>query len=291
MMDLGRVGIWSSELRTDTTADAGAAAAAVEEMGYGTLWIPGGAGGPILERVEEALATTSRIVVATGILNVWGHEPDEVRAGWTRIEERHPGRFMLAIGIGHRRLVDQDAPGRYRKPLETMTRFLDGLDAGTDPVPPDRRMIAALGPTMLELARERTAGSHSYFVPTAHTAMARAALGPDLLLAPELSVTLQSDREADLRAAHEFMELYLTLQNYTNTLRRLGFDEPDLSGQGSERLADAVVAGGGLEGIKRAVAAHHHAGADHVCLQVVPRTSDEPPLAAWRELAAATLAA
>jgi probable F420-dependent oxidoreductase len=286
-MELGRLGIWSGELRAIDTAQAASVAAEIEALGYGTLWVPGGAGGPVLDLVGALLDATSRVVVATGVLNVWMHDPAAVRATWHQLEDRHPGRFLLGLGVSHAGVVDRADPGRYRKPLSTMRTYLDALDAGADAVPVERRMLAALGPNMLALSRERTAGAHPYFVPVAHTAAARAALGQGPLLAPEQAVTLQDDPEADLRAARVHMERYLRLPNYTNNLLRHGFGEEDLDGGGSDRLADAIVAGGGVDGIRERVRQHRDAGADHVCLQVVGGRSGEPPLAQWRALAAA----
>jgi probable F420-dependent oxidoreductase len=276
-MELGRLGLWSGELRSIDAAQAASVAAEVEALGYGTLWVPGRSGGPVLDLVGALLDATSRLVVATGILNISMHEPADVRDAWHRLEERHPGRFLLGLGVSH---------GRYRKPLAAMRAYLDELDSGPDAVPAERRVLAALGPRMLALSGERTAGAHPYFVLVAHTAAARELLGDGPLLAPEQAVTLQEDREADRRAARAHMERYLTLPNYTNNLLRHGFEPDDLRDGGSDRLADAIVAGGGLDGIRERVEQHRAAGADHVSLQVVGATPDKPPLAQWRALAA-----
>src|ERR1700742_45448 len=248
-MDLERVGVWSRDLRFSELEEATAAAVELEGLGYGTLWVPGGAGGPVLERVGALLGAPERVVFATGILNVWEHDPAEVRATVHDLVERHPRRFLLGLGISHPSMIDKSEPGRYRKPLSKMASYLDSLDESPDPVPPSGRMLAALGPRMLELARDRTVGHHPYFVPVEHTAAARAILGDGPLLAPELAVTLQPDRAADLAAAREHMKLYFTLPNYANNLLRHGFTEDDFRAGGSERIADAIVAGGGVEGV------------------------------------------
>ncbi|MEA2303380.1 MAG: hypothetical protein QOH43_660 [Solirubrobacteraceae bacterium] len=288
-MDLGTLGIWSGELRAVPPADAADAVAELEALGYGTVWVPGGSGGPVLELIATLLDATSTMTLATGILNVWMHDPADVAATRAELEARHPGRFLLGLGISHAPLIDRESPGRYRRPLARMRAYLDELDAQPQPVPAERRVLAALGPRMLELARERSAGAHPYFVPVAHTAFARQVLGPDRILAPEQAVALQGDREADRRAARRHVERYLALPNYTNNLLRHGFTDDDLRDGGSERLLDAIVAGGGVEGIRARVAEHREAGADHVCLQVVGGEPGALPRDEWRTLAQALL--
>ena len=284
-MDLGRIGIWSGELRGDDAGQVASAAAEAEALGFGALFLPGGAGGPVLERCAELLEATERIVVAPGILNVWMHEPAEVAEATARLRAAHPERFLLGLGISHAPLVDREEPGLYRKPLSKMREYLDALDAQPEPVPGDGMVLAALGPKMLDLAAERTLGAHPYFVPVEHTAFARERLGPDALLAPEQAVTLAEDPRA---AARAHMAMYLTLPNYTNNLLRHGFEEADLADGGSDRLVDAIVAGGVAQ-IRERVAAHVERGADHVCLQVVGHGEAGPPVGTWRTLAEALL--
>lgn len=289
-MSLGELGLWSGELRgVDDDDEAARGAAVAEELGYGTLWMPGGAGGPILERVAVLLGATSEITVATGILNVWKHDPADVARARADLEARHPGRFVLGLGVSHSALIDQVQPGLYRKPLSKMRAYLDGLDAQPEPVPAGGRVLAALGPKMLQLSAERAAGAHPYFVPVAHTEEARLVLGGGPLLAPEQAVTLQPGLDGERQAAREHMERYLTLPNYTNNLLRHGFTEDDLRDGGSDRLVEAIVPSGGLDGIAARVAAHRTAGADHVCLQVVGGAPGALPLDAWRTLAGALL--
>jgi probable F420-dependent oxidoreductase len=288
-MDIRGVGIWSAELRRhEDEAAANEAAAELEELGYTALWFPGGQGGPVLDVARRLLGATRRVPVATGILNVWMHDPAEVARERAALAEAHPGRFLLGVGIGHRSAVDAKFdPGTYRKPLSTMRAYLDALDAATPPVAPEDRALAALGPKMLELARDRSAGAHPYFVGVEHTRAARAALGDGPLLAPEQAVVLETDPETARAIARTHTERYLRLPNYTNNLLRHGLTEDDIRDAGSDRLIDTVVAWGDVATIKARIDEHVAAGADHVCVQVITGRPDELPLPEWRELAAA----
>jgi probable F420-dependent oxidoreductase len=287
---LGRVGIWSRELLFGEAGDMREGAAELEELGYGALWVPGGFDGPLLEICADQLAATREVVVATGILNVFGHDPAAVARGQARIDEAHPGRFLLGIGVGHAKFLDARARERSRRPLAVIAEYLDALDrhapAGRDPA----RVVAALAPRMVQLARERTLGVHPYMVPVAHTAEVRAALGEGPLVATELSVVLGADRD-DLRArARADLALYLTLPNYVRTWGRLGFGEDDLADGGSDRLVDAIYALGTVEHVSARLREHLAAGADHVCLRVVTNApmagaNERLPREAWRELA------
>jgi probable F420-dependent oxidoreductase len=289
-MDLGRVGIWSGELRRHgDLGEVADAAAELEQLGYSAIFIPGGAGGDIMERSEHLLGATERVPLAPGILNVWMHDPDEVAGYRARLDESYPGRFQLGLGISHAPAVNKDEPGRYRKPLTKMRAYLDELDAASPPVPAERRFLAALGPKMLELARDRSAGAHPYFVPVEHTAYSREMLGPEALLAPEQAVLLESDPARARELARGHTERYLALPNYTNNLLRHGFTEDDLRDGGSDRLTDAIVAWGDESAIADRVRAHHEAGADHVCIQVVGVEPGTGPREAWRRLAPALI--
>jgi probable F420-dependent oxidoreductase len=231
----------------------------------------------VLEAAGALLEATRAIPVATGILNVWRHDPAEVATGTAALGER----FLLGIGIGHSSNIDE-----YKRPLTTMRNYLDALDAADPPVPVQRRALAALGPRMLELARDRSAGAHPYFVPVEHTRVARAALGDGPLLAPELGVVLEPDPERARAIARTHTERYLQLPNYTNNLLRVGLTADDLRDGGSDRLVDAVIAWGDESAIAARVAEHRAAGADHVCIQVL--TGEEGlPRAQWRALAPA----
>jgi len=284
-VDIGTTGIWSRELRFHgDRAEAREAASELEELGFGALFIPD-VGGDVLGSVTELLDATRAIALVTGILNIWMHSADAVAAGVATIEQRHPGRFLLGLGASHEAVVDAAGPPRYGRPYSAMVDYLDALDAQPQPPP---RILAALGPRMLELARERASGAHPYLVPPEHTRLAREALGEGRLLAPELSVLLESDGERALERARAFVSDYLRLPNYTNNLRRLGFDDADLVDGGSDRLVRSLVAFGDEDAIVASVAAHHAAGADHVTLQVIG-AGETLPREDWRRLAAALL--
>jgi probable F420-dependent oxidoreductase len=282
-MNLSGVGIWSGALlRNEDRGEVADAAAELEGLGYTALWIPEGASGPIFEACGEVLDATRRIPVATGIMNVWSREPDEAAAGHNALTAAHPGRFLLGLGISHAPMIEG-----YRKPLAKMTGYLDGLDAAEPPVPREERIIAALGPKMLALAGERSLGTHPYFTPVEHTAAAREALGPDGLVAPELSVVLETDRDRAYTIARDYIALYLKLPNYTNNLLRHGFSEDDLRDGGSDRLVDEITPWGDAGAIAAAVQRHFDAGADHVCIQVLTDGDRRTvlPRTQWRELA------
>jgi probable F420-dependent oxidoreductase len=289
--DLGRLGIWSRELRFGEAGDMRDGAAELEALGFGTLWVPGGFDGPLLEICANQLGATSRVVIATGILNVFGHDPAHVAREQAVIDERFPGRFLLGIGVGHATFLGAEAQEQSRRPLTVIARYLDELERHAPADSSPNRVVAALAPRMVQLARERTLGIHPYMVPVAHTAEVRAALGEGPLVLTELSAVLGTDLD-DLRArARLDLALYLTLPNYVRTWGRLGFGPDDLASGGSDRLVDAVYALGTVEQIGERVREHLAAGADHVCLRVVtnaPMTgADETlPRAAWRELAA-----
>jgi probable F420-dependent oxidoreductase len=288
-VELGRFGIWSGELRSSDSSAAASAAAELEDLGFGTLWLPGRGAG-IFERVAEILAATRRVVVATGIVSIWQHQPEEVAAAFARIQYAHPGRFLLGLGISHGPLVDRDEPGRYSRPLERLRWFLDQLDSDANPVPVQSRVLASLGPRSLALAAQRSAGTHPYLVPPDHTTWARGLIGSGPLLAPEQAVALDADPAQARRRAGDHLAFYLTLPNYTNNLRRLGFTSEDLDGRGSDRLLDAIVAIGDAGLALERGRAHLDAGADHVCFQVIQERGSPPPLAHWRALTRASAA-
>jgi probable F420-dependent oxidoreductase len=267
-MDLGRFGVWTSYRRIGLE-NAGEAARLVEELGYGTFWL---GSSPRLPDVRPLLQATERIVVATGIVNIWQYDPAELAREQAVLAQEFPGRLLLGIGIGH-----PEATSDYRRPLTAMRRFLDGLAD----VPADALCVAALGPKMVDLAGERTLGTHPYFTPVEHTAFARERLGPGKLVAPELACVV----DAGVEPAREYAQLYLGLTNYTSNLRRFGFDDEDFADGGSQRLLDAVVPQGTADEVASAARAHLEAGADHVCLQPVGVSGI--PRAEWTALAGA----
>jgi probable F420-dependent oxidoreductase len=271
---LGRIGVWTS-YRPFGIERAGEAAKLVEQLGYSTWWV---GGSPHVPDIRPVLEATSTLVAATGILNVWANEPGETAGADAAVRADFPGRFMLGIGIGHR-----EATTEYRTPLTTMRGFLDGLDAEPSPPPVDERCLAALGPGMLDLAGERAAGTHSYFVPVEHTRFARERLGPGKLVAPELACVVDTDATRARAVAREYAKLYLGLRNYTQNLLRFGFSEADIAAGGADRLIDAVIPHGSAEQIAEVVNSHLDAGADHVCLQ--PLGEEGIPRESWTALA------
>jgi probable F420-dependent oxidoreductase len=283
---LGRIGVWSNRLRYHEDRGAVAdAAAELDALGYGALWLPD-VGGDVFGDVEHVLDATERCAVATGILNIWMHDAGTVAAGTARLAERHPDRFLLGLGASHAAVVDAAEPGRYARPYSAMVAYLDALDAASPAVAPGDRILAALRPRMLALSRDRAAGAHPYLVPVEHTRRARELLGPGRLLAPELGVLL--DPDDGLARAREHVADYLQLPNYVRNLRHLGYGEADLSGTGSDRLVRDLVAWGDEDAIAARVREHLDAGADHVCVQVLG-AAEPLPRETWRRLAAALL--
>jgi probable F420-dependent oxidoreductase len=284
-MQLNGTGVWSGGLRYGDAGEAVEAAAELEALGYSALWIPD-AGGDLFGSIALLLGATTGITVATGILNLWMHTPEDTAEAYGRFTDVHGDRLLVGIGVSHAPLIDASEPGRYRNPLASTAGFLDGLDAAPRPLPPDHRVLAALGPKMLELARERTAGTHPYNVTPEHTAVAREALGPDGLVLPEQAVALERDPSRARLLGRAHLAMYLALPNYVNNLRRFGFGDEDFTEGGSDRLVDAMVAWGDEEAIKARLDLHRDAGADHVCIQVLTETSAAGlPRAEWRRLA------
>lgn len=279
-VDLGRVGVWwSGSWKVEQRPEVNAAAE-LQALGYGTIWSSGGFDPGLAPRFRRLLADTTDIVVASGIVTIWKSSAQEIAAAVADLETEHPGRFLAGIGASHGPIIEG-----YNRPYSHMVAYLDALDAARPTVAHDRRVLAALGPKMLELAAERALGAHPYFVPVEHTAFARQVLGQGPLLAPELTVVLERDPHEARLAARRFTTGYLGLPNYANNLRRFGFDADDVAGGGSDRLVDAVVAWGDADTIAARVREHHDAGADHVCIQVTGG-GEGFPLDAYRELAA-----
>jgi probable F420-dependent oxidoreductase len=263
--------VWSGALRAAAVADEPPAIRRIEELGYGSVWTGEVIGGKeAFAHASLALAATSSIIVGTGIANVWARHPATMEAGGATIAAAWPGRFVLGIGASHAAMVERSGQ-TYAKPLAHMKRYLDAMDAAIDDVPatptPLPRVLAALGPKMLELARERTHGAHPYFVPPEHTPVAREILGPDRLLIPEQAVVLNSDPSVARAIARAHTTFYLKLPNYLNSLRHLGYDEEDFANGGSDRLVDGVVAWGDEQAIAKRVGELRTSGADHVLLQ------------------------
>jgi len=288
-MDIGRVGIWAF-LDQQPAARAQAAAAEIEALGYGAIWIPEALGREAFTHAALLLGGTRRIPVATGIANIWARDAMAMAAAQKTLAEAYPERFLLGMGVSHAPMVEMRGH-RYLRPLSAMRAYLDAMDRApflaAQPATRPLRVIGALAPGMLALAAERADGAHPYFVPPAHTLLARKLIGPRALLAPEQAVVLETDPSRARPIARAHMAIYLTLPNYVNNLHRLGFGDADVANGGSDRLVDAIVAWGDADAIVKRVRAHHDAGANHVCLQVLGPDPLALPLADWRTLAAA----
>lgn len=281
-MCLGTTGIWSIELRMADPYEIADAAAELDELGWGTLWIPGLGGGDVLGDSERLLRATRTAKVAVGVASIWRHRASELAAGHARLQDTHGRRHLLGLGVSDPAAA-QNAGHSYR-PLADMRRYLDALDQARTLVPPAERLMAALGPRMTELAGRRTAGVHPFMVTPEHSAAAREQLGDGPLVAPYQAVVLERDPAKARTAAREFLNVFLGMDHYARSLRRQGFAEEDLAAGGSNRLIDSVVAWGDVETIGARIDAHHQAGADHVCLHVVG-AGPGMPLSQWRELA------
>lgn len=275
-IDLGQFGPWFSpafddEARIRMVVEA-------ETLGFSTAWLGiGRRSMHRLELVERALEATSTMVVTTSVLNIWTNDPDVVATSYGRIAGRFPGRLLIGLGLGH----PESAP-EYRAPYATLVRYLDRLDAGG--LPPEGRVIAALGPNTLRLARERSAGSHPYLVGPRHTRMARQMLGPGATLAPEQTVVIGTDGQLARKLAREFLNNpYLHLENYVNNLLRHGFTRADIAGGGSDHLVTTLVSSGRADVVAEGLQAHLEAGADHVAVQAL--TGDGDPMEPFRQLA------
>lgn len=268
MTELGRYGVWIHRDRVDARL-----ARDIEALGYGTIWVGASPTGD-LSPVPEVLAATERIVVATGVVNMWATPPEDAAAAHHRLAAEFPGRFLLGTGIGHR-----ESSAGYRSPYETIVDYLDRLDAAG--VPAAEQVLAALGPRVLRLAGERTRGAHPYFTTPAHTRFARERLGPGPLLAPEQKIVLTGDTGvADAAAARAIarptVAYYLGRVNYRNNLKRFGWTDEDLADGGTDAVVDALVVHGGAAALAAGLDAHLAAGADHVCAQVLAGPGGDP---------------
>jgi probable F420-dependent oxidoreductase len=286
-IDVGRVRIWSPSQAWEGSDELEEAAAEIEELGYGALWLGSSRGD--LELPARLLAGTRRLAVATAIVNIWTDPAAEVAARYADLEAQAPDRLLIGLGSSHAPLVEP-AGFSYRRPLRRLGAYLDELDAGDPTIPADRRVLGVLGPKALDLAARRSAGPHPYLVTPGYTRRARAQIGPDPLLAVEQKVVLETDPERARQIGRARLAQYLRLPNYTNSFLRQGFTEADFGRGGSDRLVDAMVAWGDVATVLGRVAEHHAAGADHVALQVLDSPDYRPtnplPRGAWRLLAA-----
>ena len=279
-LNLGRIGIWSTSVRF--SPDGAAAAAELEQSGFRTVWVPGGIDSGVLGSLDQLLDATTTLTLATGIINIWKHEPADVASWWHGQSTERQARLFLGLGVSHGPLIGES----WGQPLARMRDFLDGLDAAA--MPPERLCLAALGPKMLELSAARTAGAHPYMVSARHTAFARATMGPDAVLAPEQGVVLETDPDKAREIARGFVQHYARLPNYANNWRRDGFSDEEIETL-ADRLIDALIAWGDLDAIQARIDAHIAAGADHVCLQVIGPSGMGVDIdhdrAMWRRLA------
>jgi probable F420-dependent oxidoreductase len=279
------VGLWSAQLRYGDPGRTAEAAAELDELGFTALWIPD-LGGPVLELVENLLKATDRTLIATGVLNLWIHDPAQVAAGYADLRAAYSDRFLLGIGVSQAAVVDSAEPGRYRKPLAAMRAFLDNLDAAPVPVPSDHRVLAAIGPKMLSLSAERAGGAHPYLVLPEATREAREVLGTGPPLLPELTAVLTDDADEARTLGRQVLRNYLSFATYANKMLQAGFTNDDVTTV-SDRLVDAVIAWGDEDAILRRADEHLAAGADHVAIQVLTGNHEELPLPECRRLAAA----
>jgi probable F420-dependent oxidoreductase len=287
---LGRVGLWTRHLDIQPAGRVRSTVAELEELGWGSLWSWEVFGREALTNAGLLLSATQRMVVGTGIASIWARDPVAMAAAQRTLAEAYPDRFVLGIGVSHAPIVDARGH-RYDRPLEAMRAYLDAMDAAPWQGPPlaeaPVRVLAALGPRMLELAAERSAGALLYNNPPEATAAARAVVGAGPLLATEQAVVVEDDPAEARRIGREFIAFYLTLPNYVRAWERAGFGPEERADGGSDRMVDAVVAWGSPEAIAERVRAHLDAGADHVCLQVLESDPNGLPLAGWRALAPA----
>ena len=275
-MNLTKFGVWTN-YATIGHENAAEAARLVQDLGFGTFWL---GGSPEPDGLRPLLAATETLLAATGIVNIWVTAPTVVAAQHAAIEREYSDRSLIGIGAGH-----PESTSDYAHPLRSMELYLDALDSAPEPLPAELRVVAALGPKMLDLCTERALGTHPYFTPVEHTRLARERLGSGPLVAPEVACVVDTDVERARATAREYAARYLGLSNYTNNLLRCGFTKSDIADGGSDRLIDAVIPHGAPGEIAEVVHAHLAAGADHVCLQPVGVRG--VPREEWTVLAAA----
>jgi len=290
---LGAIGVWTFAFDARPAERVRSDVGELEGLGYSAVWVPEGSSSrDVFSHLSLLLSATSHITVASGIANITARQPEVMSQGARTLVDAYPGRAVMGIGVGHEYSTESRGIA-WDRPLERMRAYLDRMDAapwGWSPETPVPRLLAALGDGMLRLSAERALGAHSYFVPVVHTAHARALLGPEPVLAVELTAVLDAEPERAREVARGWATHYLELPNYARNLRRHGFDAHDVAGRGSDRLIDATIAWGDVEAIASRVREHLDAGADHVCVQFVSGDDADVCIPAYRELAAATLA-
>ena len=290
-MNLAGLGIWTAQFDFQPAGLVRDTVLELEQLGYSSLWIGENVGREPISQSAILLAGTTRLTVATAVLNIWARDPLSALAAQQTLSEAYPGRFILGLGVSHPPLVNDVRGLAYRHPVRAMASYLTAMDEAAGRYRAVRadttvRLVGALGPRMLQVAAARADGAHTYFVPPEHTAAARRIIGPGKLVVPEQAVILNPDRDAARRIARRHVRRYLPLRNYTENLLRLGFTTSDFENDGSDRLVDALVAWGSEDRIARRLAEHRQAGADHICIQVLDHDARGMPIAAWRRLAA-----
>ena len=292
-MDVGTVGIWTGQLEFQPAAKAREVAAELDELGFGALWVPEAVGREAVSHASVLLDATDRMVIATGVANIYNRTPAAAAYAQRLLADDSGGRFLLGLGVSHGPMVEGMLNQSWSKPYTRMVEYLDAMDQAftVSPAPAEDppRVLAALGPRMLALAASRGWGALTYFVPVEHAAVAREHLGAGPMLMVEQAAVLSTDAAIAREAARKHMQMYLTLPNYVNNLRRLGWGDDDFAGGGSDALVDALVAWGDTAAIGARVDAQRDAGADHVCVQVLDTDTTALPLDQWRELAPALL--
>jgi probable F420-dependent oxidoreductase len=275
-MKLKNLGVWAGA-DVFSAADAAAFARRLEAWGYGALWISEAVGREVFSASAWLLANTSRLIVASGIANIYARDAFSAAAAQKGLNEQSGGRFLLGLGVSHRRLVEGLRKLQYGKPVTTMREYLRAMAEApfqsVPPAAPPKTVLAALGPKMLALAAESADGAHPYNVTPEHTAQARALLGANKLLCVEQAAVLESNPSEARAMARRFLAIYMRLPNYVDNWRRLGFTDADVAGDGSDRLVDALVAWGGEKAIRARIDEHWQAGADHVCVQAIGQTT------------------
>jgi probable F420-dependent oxidoreductase len=264
---MGKLGVWSMELRFGEREGADKMARDLEDMGYGALWVPGGFDDKVLEDVSHLLSVTQKAVIATGILNLWKYEPAQVADWFAGLSAEHKARTMIGIGISHSALIGAD----YSRPLANTRKFLEGLEAAGMAM--DNTSLAALGPKMVALSGEKTAGAHPYLVDPEHSRQARAILGPGKLLAPEQGVAFGASIAEARKTAATGISFYKDLPNYRNNWLRLGYTDEEIASD-ADRFIDGIVACGDAAAMAARVREHWQAGADHVCVQIISAEGD-----------------
>ncbi len=293
-IDLGRIGIWTGTVDAHPTSVAQEACRTIEALGYQTLWIPEAVGRDPFVAAANYLAATTTLTLATGIANVYARDPMTTASCQKTLSEAYPERFLLGLGVSHHHLVERLRKHDYSRPLSYMRQYLTDMDESlfmaVGPADSPGRVLAALGPKMLETAATQAQGAHPYFVTPEHTAVARKTMGVGPFLAPEQMVVVETDPAKARATARMAMSVYLRAPNYCNNLVRLGFDAGDWADpkQPADRLVDAIVAWGTAEQIADRVQSHFDAGADHVCVQAL-RDDHELPVDEWRQLASVLL--